>query len=524
MWVRLGECVMVKSASRAVCYQICCSGVLYSSKPGYRCCEDKYIPVNGNSTAVCCGGQLYTPQPNYECCGGYYVKVAPGYMCCPNSDQIRVSVGVGNSCCSGNPYSRSGDQICCAGTLHDGFHKQCCGGQVVSKDLICCGNEEKGSVHKEFQDTDLDPHVTYEYRVAAWNSYSQGFSDFSSATTEQDVPQGVGPPRWRKVDNREDIVQLNWKPPAQPNVTALGPTDLQLSWRVPAKPNGIIKEYQIIQTGRGLIYTDGAGRMQCTVTGLQPHTNYSFMVKACTSAGCSASQPSIGRTLQAAPQGVWSSPRHVVVSSDVVELYWNEPSTPNGIISQYRLIRDGMAISTGDSGNLNYTDTGLQPNTRRPVGTQDELLVFIWSEGALEFIDASDILQPHTEYEYRVRARNTRGSVDSLWSSTQTLEALPQGMAAPSVQPTSAYSVLLNWTEPASPNGIIAQYRVVYQKRSSDPTFNTSAVTAVTVPKPYPSGRLTAAEEAFSITQANTGSGHLKGRWRILLKRTEVQH
>ncbi|XP_041108645.1 usherin [Polyodon spathula] len=853
------QCGINENICGGFCYQpehqICCSGVLYSSEPGYRCCEDKYIPVNGNSTAVCCGGQLYTPQPNYECCGGYYVKVVPGYVCCPNSDQIRVSVGVGSSCCSGNPYSRSGDQICCAGTLHDGFHKQCCGGQVVSKDLICCGNEEKGSVHKEFQgmsccgeqyvnlsnticctdisgvsrphfkenetisvkccgteiiptmdeccngvgynplkyvcadkpspgitlqkdcspsilcpismaagafcgkcefnpathictwvegspsavpneagqqglcpspeetvytggpnrytfkDTDLDPHVTYEYRVAAWNSYSQGFSDFGSATTEQDVPQGVGPPKWSKVDNREDIIQLNWKPPAQPNgiiihyiilrdgserfrgteysftdtggiqpyqeyfyqlrvctvvgctdsskvvavtvqgvpenvhpptVTALGPTDLQLSWRVPAKPNGIIKEYQVIQTGRGLIYTDGAGRMQCTVTGLQPHTNYSFMVKACTSAGCSASQPSIGRTLQAAPQGVWSGPRHVVVSSDVVELYWNEPSKPNGIISQYRLMRDGMAISTADRGNLNYTDTGLQPNTRyvyvleastgggsnrsekyviqtpvatperipvphnvtgvgprsvfvawtppgvfnttmlleynillnigsnqaliraaghdqfllveglrpftqyeiriqacqqdgcgvgprayiktdeappedikaptvtasgssvievrwapprepngvitnyfihrRPVGTQDELLVFIWSEGALEFIDASDILQPHTEYEYRVRARNTRGSVDSLWSSTQTLEALPQGMAAPSVQPTSAYSVFLNWTEPASPNGIIAQYRVVYQKRSSDPTFNTSPVTAVTVP------------------------------------------
>ncbi|XP_058875359.1 usherin-like, partial [Acipenser ruthenus] len=149
------QCGINENICGGFCYQpehqICCSGVLYSSKPGYRCCEDKYIPVNGNSTAVCCGGQLYTPQPNYECCGGYYVKVVPGYVCCPNSDQIRVSVGVGNSCCSGNPYSRSGDQICCAGTLHDGFHKQCCGGQVVSKDLICCGNEEKGSVHKKFQ-------------------------------------------------------------------------------------------------------------------------------------------------------------------------------------------------------------------------------------------------------------------------------------------------------------------------------------------------------------------------------------
>ncbi|RXM31390.1 hypothetical protein EOD39_7028 [Acipenser ruthenus] len=52
------------------------------------------------------------------------------------------------------------------------------------------------------------------------------------------------------------------------------------------------------------------------------------------------------------------------LSALTLELYWNEPSKPNSIISQYRLIRDGMAISTGDRGNLNYTDNGLRPNTR----------------------------------------------------------------------------------------------------------------------------------------------------------------
>lgn len=118
---------------------------------------------------------------------------------------------------------------------------------------------------------------------------------------------------------------------------------------------------------------------------------------------------------------------------------------------------------------------------RRPVGTREELLIFIWSEGALEFIDATDVLQPFTEYEYRIRAQNSKGSVDSLWSSTQTLEAPPWGMKVPWGQALSAYSVLLNWTEPTSPNGAISQYRVVYQERQSDPTFNTPAVTALTV-------------------------------------------
>uniref|UniRef100_A0A8D0L665 Usherin n=1 Tax=Sphenodon punctatus TaxID=8508 RepID=A0A8D0L665_SPHPU len=853
------ECRLYENICGDLCYnphsKVCCNGILHSYKPGFQCCEDKYTPFILNSSGVCCGGQIHAVQPKYQCCGGYYTRVLAGEVCCPSEEQSGVSVGVGDSCCQGTPYSTSGNQICCGGSLHDGFNQQCCGGQVVSKELICCGDGEEGTVHtplagmfccgqeyatlsdticctasggeskahvkkndlvpvkccetelipksedccngvgynplkyvcsdkisagmmmkvkeeckvstlcplsmeatafcgrcdfdpsvhicawikgflnateKEesgglcptaeekvysggpnqysFTDLNLEPHITYEYRVAAWNSYGKGFSEIGIATTKQDVPQGVSSLQWNKVENRDDIILLNWKEPIQPNghivhyiilrngierfrgtemsfadtggiqpyqeysyqlrtctvagctdsnkvvavtvqgapesvqppaVTALSSTALHLSWAVPRKPNGIIREYQISQNGKGLIYTDTAGRMQHTVSGLQPHTNYSFMLTACTSAGCSSSRPFSGQTLQAPPQGIWLQPQHVVVSSTVVELYWSEPEKPNGLISQYRLIRNGEQIFQGGSGNLNYTDVGLQPNSRyvyqleastgggssisekyviqtpvatpekihipynvtaidaysifvawdtpgsfninmpleynvllnagsisprvkpvgrphfilvdgldpytqyeiriqacqnngcgvsnqtsawtaeappidlgppvvmatgsaivdvhwlpprkpngiiknyfiyrRPIGTQEELLLFIWSEGALQFIDASDALQPYTEYEYRVRAQNSKGSVNSLWSSIQTLQAPPHGMQAPWAQATSAYSMLLNWTHPVSPNGFISQYRVVYQERGSDPTFSIPAVTALTV-------------------------------------------
>ncbi|XP_039386307.1 usherin [Mauremys reevesii] len=853
------ECKIHENICGDQCYhpesKVCCNGILHNNKPGFQCCEDKYIPFILNSLGVCCGGQIYAVQPKYQCCGGYYTRVLAGEVCCPNEEQNRVSVGVGDSCCQGTPYSTSGNQICCGGSLHDGFSHQCCGGQLVSKDLICCGDGDKGTVHRplpgmfccgqeygnmsdiiccsassgeskahakkndpvpgkccenelipkseeccngvgynplkyvcsdkisagmmmkvkeeckastlcpvsmkataycgrcdfnptshicawvkgsrnatekeanhgvcptaeetvysggpnrySFTDLNLEPYVTYEYRVAAWNSYGRGFSEIGRASTKQDVPQGVRAPKWTKAENREDIIFLNWKEPLQPNgliihyivlrngierfrgrelsftdtggiqpyqeysyqlractvagctdsskvvavtvqgvpesvqppaVTALSSTALHLSWIAPRKPNGIIREYQISQSGKGLIYTDTTGRMKHTVSGLQPYTNYSFTLTACTSAGCSSSQPFAGRTLQAAPQGVWSKPRHIIVSSTRVEFYWDEPEKPNGLVSQYRLLRNGEEIFQGGSGNLNFTVDGLQPNSRyvyqleastgggsstsdkyviqtpvetpeeihvpynvtvmdaysifvawdtpgifntnmpleynvllnagstsplvrpvgrphfvlvdgldpythyeiriqacqnggcgvgsrtyartseappkelnlpivratgsgvievkwfpprkpngiiinyfihrRPVNTQEELLLFIWSEGALEFIDASDALQPFTIYEYRVRAQNSRGSVDSLWSSTQTLEAPPWGMQAPRAQATSAYSVLLNWTQPISSNGVISQYRVVYQEKRSDPTFSIPAITALTV-------------------------------------------
>ncbi|XP_078412490.1 usherin [Cetorhinus maximus] len=849
------QCKINENICGHSCYQpesqVCCDGVLYSSQPDYTCCEDRYIAWSLNSSVVCCAGLLHTFQPGFQCCGNYYVRVLPGEVCCPSAQQNQVSIGIGDSCCMGNPYFEGGNQICCGNSLHDGFNQQCCGKQLVSTELLCCGNEEEGTayesitglvccgqdlvdasitlccigpdgsrkshiidgaqvkccgtevissneqccngvgynpseqtcvnrtsdgkrdcgtstecslsqkargycnncgfnssahictwseklevptaVNKElseklcfwpeeiintggpsshtFSDTNLDPYVTYEYRVAAWNRCGWSFSNISRATTEQDVPQGVNPPQWRKVDNRNDMILLNWKAPAQPNgiitryivlrdgterfrgtsfsftdtggiqpsqeytyqliactiaqcavsskvvaatvqgvpekvysptVIALNATSLQLMWRPPAKPNGIIHEYQIHQIEARLIYTDTTNRMKFVAADLQPHTNYTFTVTACTSVGCSTSQPATGRTLQASPEGVWPKPHHVVVSSNIVELYWTEPMKPNGIITQYHLLRDDAVIFTGGSINHNYTDTGLQPNTRhvyqlqantrggsgrsennivqtpvstperipapynvtvaspyslfidwtppgvfnttapllynvtlnlgtaraiicpaghnhsllveelkpftdyeiriqacqpdgcgvgkraymktaeappqdqqppaltavgsavvevkwfppekpngiitnysiyrRPVGTQEELLIFIWSEGALEFIDASDMLQSYTGYEYRVRARNSRGSVDSLWAFVQTLEAAPQGMAAPSTQATSAFSVLLHWTLPSFPNGVISQYRVVYQDKINDPTINTTIITAVTMP------------------------------------------
>lgn len=65
------------------------------------------------------------------------------------------------------------------------------------------------------------------------------------AVTVQGVPESVQPP----------------------TVTALNATALHLSWIAPRKPNGIIQEYQIRQTSKGLIHTDTAGTMQHTVPG-----------------------------------------------------------------------------------------------------------------------------------------------------------------------------------------------------------------------------------------------------------------
>lgn len=57
-------------------------------------------------------------------------------------------MGLGDSCCGGVPYSMTGGQLCCSGSLHDGYGVQCCGGRIVDVTLVCCGDVERGEVHK----------------------------------------------------------------------------------------------------------------------------------------------------------------------------------------------------------------------------------------------------------------------------------------------------------------------------------------------------------------------------------------
>lgn len=78
---------------------------------------------------------------------------------------------------------------------------------------------------------------------------------------------------------------------------------------------------------------------------------------------------------------------------------------------------------------------------RRPVETEEDLLVFIWSSGPLEFFDASPDLQPFSCFQYRVQAQNSKGSVVSQWASARTLQERPANLPPPSATPTGECSL-----------------------------------------------------------------------------------
>lgn len=58
------------------------------------------------------------------------------------------------------------------------------------------------------------------------------------------------------------------------------------------------------------------------------------------------------------------TPRHIIINSTTVELYWSPPENPNGLISQYQLSRNGTLVFLGGSEEQNFTDKNLEPNSR----------------------------------------------------------------------------------------------------------------------------------------------------------------
>lgn len=85
-----------------------------------------------------------------------------------------------------------------------------------------------------------------------------------------------------------------------PEVTAVSSTSLQVDWTEPATPNGVITIYSIFNTtGEGdvdSLLTNSLSPGSIILSGLEPFTEYGFVVRVCTDAGCNTSEVGSGRT------------------------------------------------------------------------------------------------------------------------------------------------------------------------------------------------------------------------------------
>ena len=291
----------------------------------------------------------------------------------------------------------------------------------------------------KYMDYSVQPGVQYSYILQA-NSEAGGTNSTSTTIIMPlKTPQGI--------------------PPAS-NVTVLDAYSIYVEWEAPNQPNGFIDQYFVL-LNPGTKDEDKIGVDLATnhvARGLLPYTEYTVRIQACVSGvenGCGTGPGQTVTTFEAPPMNQ-PPPRLTAKGPSLVYVEWGPPDNPNGIITQYQVLRRNSGAI--DPGILIQAAPGMDSS----------------------FNNAGPELIPYTEYEYRIVAVNAQGDTTSPWATVRTLAAPPQVIYAPTVSNIGAFSFSLAWQPPIQANGIIRMYRLQYKAVSNDPT-SPSPVMTVTV-------------------------------------------
>ncbi|ESO94175.1 hypothetical protein LOTGIDRAFT_118598, partial [Lottia gigantea] len=460
------ECSILESRCGNKCYtgqKRCCNGVIHDAIFGYECCESQYVP-KPSVDAVCCGGKFYNPLPNYKCCGKRYILVEAGTICCGDSLEDRVTIGYGDSCCGSVPYSTTGSQICCTGTLYGGYNKQCCGGQVVSQSAICCGNDTSGDVylpqsqktccgrkyvdqqttlcctsdteHTKVRTNMVNLKTTANEKCCGMERIGQSLSccnyvGYNPATQvcsdKSSTLQGCGTGTVCPISQTSTAVcnRCDFNSATQLCGAVTGFYTNQPP-TIPSTDDMCIVDISTVFTGLQLTYTD---------TDLTAFTRYEYSVTVSNNAGSISSEYVGIKTLPAPPENV--KPPNTRVNPEqlyAVYLTWETPGKPNGEITQYLLRRNNVELYRGT--RLMYTDD-------------------------------NNIL-PYQTYTYKLTVCNIAGCTDSNSVQVATAESAPEGLSAPVPQPVNSTAIRITWSPPTKPNGLLLGYTVIiYGKRST---------------------------------------------------------
>ena len=269
--------------------------------------------------------------------------------------------------------------------------------------------EEVSAIITTASATGLTPVTSYEFRVVAVNGAGEGVSDWVDVLTAEDIPEDLQP---IVVEERTG-------------------TTLTLSWNPPLTPNGVILEYMLL-LDEELVYRNAPNMY--VVSRLQPFTSYTLQLGACTSAGCTFGEIQSATTAEIDPFGQ-PSPTLTALSPRSVNITWNPPAQPNGIITMYEILR---------------RDDGIPSSLVVIFSTNDVV--------TMQYIDVTVL--PASDYEYAIRTINSVGDTLSDFRSITTPDAPPEGLTAPTLTVQSSTSIEVTWAAPTQPNGVITEYQV----------------------------------------------------------------
>lgn len=200
-----------------------------------------------------------------------------------------------------------------------------------------------------------------------------------------------------------------------PVLSHLESRSITVTWLAPSELNGIITHYNIYQNGSLQAVVPGNGSRHI-IQNVTPFTAYRYQLEACTSAGCSMSQESLGvMTPPDAPSEIPPLNLHSDTPTSVM-IRWRPPLHPNGLVENVRI-------------------------ERRLKGTDHVYtLVTVPGHHTMLYQDKTKGISPWKTYEYRVIMTTFNGgSNSSEWAEVTTRPARPVGVQPPEVTVLSPY-------------------------------------------------------------------------------------
>ena len=199
------------------------------------------------------------------------------------------------------------------------------------------------------------------------------------------------------------------------------------------------------------------------VTGLIPHTFYLISIKSCNPKGCVSSKLFIDkkininvlfRTKSSAPGGL-EDPTLITLNSYSIQINWNKPNMPNGIIDHYVLERLDYLPQLSEF----HSSNDYKPKSRSYEIKSDRFM----------FLDF-DQLEACGLYSYRVFAYNEAGYSKSNWQNITVKAAKPVVVTSPLVNIINSTAVRLEWITPLTYCNI-SKYILQFTLKSNGKVF-----------------------------------------------------
>ncbi|XP_075456630.1 phosphatidylinositol phosphatase PTPRQ isoform X3 [Ascaphus truei] len=269
--------------------------------------------------------------------------------------------------------------------------------------------------------SDLNPYTLYSISVRAYTRFGHGNQSTSPLPVRTSETAPSSPPF--------DLTYRN-----------ISSTSVMVSWQQPVFSNGVILFYKISYWNTSHSLTSTSNYSSIILSDLKKYSQYQIVISGHTiyGNGNQTSDVLYVTTLEDVPDDPPHNLSYRNLNSTSIQLFYSPPSSPNGIIKYY-------------------------------------LITYLGAEGSSQFFNSSNCsvtlngLRKYSEYYVTVRASTSVGSGTETSNPlfVRTDEDVPDsGPESITYRNISSTEIVLSFSPPATPNGIIKYYTIYIKSLS----------------------------------------------------------